>query len=203
MAPRRVKSSKQVYQLKISLDDIRPPIWRRVQVLDNITLRNLHWVIQLAMGWTNSHLHAFEVGRYPQEQRYGMVIDAYDTELGLKDDKKVYLSKIVDGEKFKFFYQYDFGDGWDHIILVEKILPIDPEVSYPICIKGKRACPPEDCGGVWGYMDLIDILQDPEHPDHESMLEWVDDGFDPNRFDLDAANKLLQQIDKFMSMYDR
>jgi hypothetical protein len=172
-----------------------------VQVLDNITLGQLHWIIQLAMGWTNSHLHSFEVGKYPLYTRYGAIMPDLGFEDDTKDEEKTVLNQIVQGEKFKFFYVYDFGDNWEHEILVEKILPIDPQVKYPICIKSKRACPPDDCGGVWGYIDLIDIIQDPEHPDHESMLEWVGGSFDPEACDLKAINEQLQELDTIKATY--
>jgi Plasmid pRiA4b ORF-3-like protein len=112
----------------------------------------------------------------------------------VRDEKRVKLSQIAMQEKVKFVYTYDMGDDWEHEILVEKILPPDPQIVYPICLKGKGACPPEDCGGVWGYKDLLTVLQQPEHPEYASMLEWVDDDFDPNFFDLDDVNELLHNL---------
>ena len=105
----------------------------------------------------------------------------------VKSDRRAKLNQVAPAEKFKFIYEYDFGDRWQHLLLVEEILPPEPEICYPICIKGKRACPPEDCGGVWGYGELLETLQDPNHPDHEEMLEWVDGDFDPEAFDLVGA----------------
>ena len=104
------------------------------------------------------------------------------------------LNKIVLGEKFKFSYLYDFGDSWDHEILIEKALEVDPQMDYPICIKGKRACPPEDCGGIWGYGQFLEAIQDPSHPEHEETLEWVGGGFDSEDPMLDEVNYQLKNM---------
>ena len=180
--------AESIYQLKITLKDFRPPIWRRVQVKSNITLGKLHQIIQASMGWTNSHLHGFSIGGV----EYGEPLP--ELELEIKNEQKVKLSKVVTGEKQKFFYTYDMGDSWEHEILVEKVLPHDPLVCYPVCITGKRACPPEDCGVVWGYADFLEAITQPDHPEHESMLEWVGGAFDPDAFILSEVNQLLQQI---------
>jgi len=136
----------EICQLKITLRYIRPPVWRRVQVLSDITLAKLHRIIQLAMGWYDSHLHQFIVG----EKYYGVPsIDEF-SELELKDERKARLSQVLWKSKQKMVYEYDFGDGWEHEILLEKVLQPDPGVRYPRCIGGARACPPEDCGGPGG-----------------------------------------------------
>lgn len=189
MAARR--KSRSVYQLKITLRDIRPPIWRRVQVRSDATLGHLHWVIQFAMGWTNSHLHSFSI----QGQEYSILMpDLGFDDLDMRDEQPVKLSKVILGEKFKFFYTYDFGDSWDHEVLVEKVLPAESDAAYPVCLKAKRACPPEDCGGTWGYQDLLEAIQDPDHPEYESFLEWVGGSFDPEDAELDEINILLKTI---------
>lgn len=188
MANQLQSMAKSIYQLKITLKDFRPPIWRRVQVNSDITLGKLHQIIQSSMGWTNSHLHGFSIGGV----EYGQPLPELDLEI--KNEQKVKLSKVVTGEKQKFFYTYDMGDSWEHEILVEKVLPHDPLVRYPVCITGKRACPPEDCGGVWGYAEFLEAIQQPDHPEHESMLEWVGCAFDPDAFILSEVNQLLQQI---------
>ena len=188
MANHLQSKAESIYQLKITLKDFRPPIWRRVQVKSNITLGKLHQIIQASMGWTNSHLHGFSIGGV----EYGEPLP--ELELEIKNEQKVKLSKVVTGEKQKFFYTYDMGDSWEHEILVEKVLPHDPLVCYPVCITGKRACPPEDCGGVWGYADFLEAITQPDHPEHESMLEWVGGAFDPDAFILSEVNQLLQQI---------
>jgi len=188
MANQFQSKTKSVYQLKITLKDFRPPIWRRVQVKSDITLGKLHKIIQASMGWTNSHLHGFSIGGV----EYGQPVPELNLEI--KNEQRVKLSKFVTEEKRKFFYTYDMGDSWEHEILVEKVLPHDPLVRYPVCITGKRACPPEDCGGVWGYADFLEAIQQPDHPEHESMLEWVGGAFDPDAFILSEVNQLLQQI---------
>ena len=181
-----------VFRLKIVLKWIKPDIWRRVEVPD-CTLEDLHWVIQLCMPWTNSHLWEFTVGK----ERYGMDVD--DAPFAMDDDDsepahKVQLSKLAaDGVK-KFTYMYDFGDSWDHIITLEKPVPRDPKAKYPRCVAGARACPPDDCGGAPGYEQLLEVLADKKHPDHEDMMEWAGGPIDPEAFDLDAANKQLQRL---------
>jgi hypothetical protein len=178
-----------IYQLKISLKGISPPVWRRVLVPADISLATLHDMIQAVMGWEDYHLHEFVVGGL----HYGQPSDEdwYD----VQDERKIRLNQIADAGA-RFTYTYDFGDDWEHIIEVEKRLSPDPEIRYPVCIKGKRACPPEDCGGVWGYADMLQILQDPEQEEYESMLEWVGEEFDPEAFDLDEVNQALERVRK-------
>jgi DNA invertase Pin-like site-specific DNA recombinase len=188
MANQLQSKTKSVYQLKITLKDFRPPIWRRVQVNSDITLGKLHQIIQASMGWTNSHLHGFSI----EGVEYGQPVPEFDLEI--KNEQRVKLSKVVTGEKKKFLYTYDMGDSWEHEILVEKVLPHDLLVRYPVCLTGKRACPPEDCGGVWGYAEFLEAIQQPDHPEHESMLEWVGSAFDPDAFILSEVNQLLRQI---------
>ena len=187
------KKAQSIYQLKITLKDIRPPIWRRVQVPSDITLGQLHWVIQLSMGWTNSHLHSFNI----QGVEYGVPMpDLGFDEMDLRDEQAVKLSRLVPGEKFKLSYPHDFRDATEHAVLIEKVLPTEPDVSYPVCIKAKRACPPEDCGGVWGYQEFLETIQDAEHPEHEEMLEWVGGFFDPEEAELGEINAQLKMIPK-------
>ncbi|HEY9828810.1 MAG TPA: plasmid pRiA4b ORF-3 family protein [Stenomitos sp.] len=188
MAPRKQAKSQTIYQLKITLKGARPPIWRRVQVTSDTTLGKLHQIIQETMGWFDYHLHSFLI----QGEEYGQPMLGEDVEV--HNEQSVKLSKVVTKEKLKFVYTYDFGDSWDHEIVVEKVLPLDPQVSYPVCLTGKRACPPEDCGGVWGYASFLEAIQDPSHSEHESMLEWVGGKFDPDAFDLNGVNQLLKQI---------
>jgi hypothetical protein len=181
----KTKQAGQVYQLKITLRDIKPPIWRRVQVKD-CSLAKLHEVIQVCMGWDGYHLHSFEIGgeQYSEPDPDGMM----ETE----DERKVKLSQVVSGGIKRFSYTYDFGDNWEHTIQVEKVLDAEPGVRYPRCIDGKRACPPEDCGGPWGYGELLEIIADPKHPEHEERMEWMGGEFDPEAFDLDAINAELR-----------
>ncbi len=188
MPSRKPSTKSLIYQLKISLQGSRPPIWRRVQVSGDITLEQLHTLIQVSMGWYNCHLHEFEI----QGQTYGQPMPDYDYH-SVVNESKARLGQVVTDEKVKFSYIYDMGDGWDHQILVEKILPPDPEVQYPLCVKGKRACPPEDCGGIWGYADFLEAIQDPNHDEHDSMLEWVGGSFDPEEFDLEETNRQIKR----------
>ena len=190
MPARKSTPSAPIYQLKITLRDSRPPIWRRVLVPADFTLAKLHWVIQQAMGWTNSHLHHFRVG----ETYYSLPAPYTDwDELNEKDSRKVRLDQIAPRVKAKFVYEYDFGDSWEHEIVVEKILP-EPGVKYPTCLKGKGACPPEDVGGVWGYAGFLEAIHDPNHEEHKMYLEWIGGSFDPEAFDLDDTNAALRRV---------
>jgi hypothetical protein len=142
------------------------------------------------MGWYNAHLHHFKIG----EVYYSIPMPMFGMEdMGSEDSRKVKLSQVVTGEKFKFMYEYDFGDSWYHDIVVEKILPHDPQQKLPTCIKGKLACPLEDIGGVWGYYRFLEIINDPEHPEHEEMLEWGGD-VDPEAFDMEVINQRLSSL---------
>ena len=182
------KQPDSIYQLKVTLNNSKPLIWRRIQVNSDITLYKLHQILQVVMGWFNSHLHQFIV----RGQYYGTPDPDFGFEV--KNEKRIKLNQIVSRAGDKFIYEYDFGDGWKHIILLEKILQPEAGVRYPICLEGKRACPPEDCGGIWGYYNLLKAIQDPAHPEHEDMLEWLGDGFDPEEFDLEVINEELKTI---------
>jgi hypothetical protein len=187
MAAKKTK----VYQLKITLEDIRPPIWRRVLVNSSSSLADLHWIIQIAMGWTNSHLHQFRHGG-----EFYQTPDPFDDGLGFMDalDSSQYrIDRLLTREKDNMRYEYDFGDGWRHKIVLEKILPADDALSLPQCIKGKRACPPEDVGGVWGYEDLLEILEDKNHEEYKSRLDWLGGEFDPEALDLSDINQQLKR----------
>ncbi len=177
-----------VYQIKVTLEDISPPIWRRIQVTNDITLRKLHRILQIILGWYDYHLHEFIIDNI----HYGQPDP--DSMFEVKTEKNVKLTKVVSGEGAKFTYIYDFGDYWRHKILIEKILPLEPNKQYPICLKGKRAGPPEDCGGAGGYYDFLEAIQNPENPEHEDMLEWVGGSFDPEAFDINEINQELEKI---------
>jgi hypothetical protein len=181
------KQLKSIYQIKISLIGAKPPIWRTVLVASDINLETFHEVIQLTMGWTESHLHQF----IDNKKAYGSHDN--DFELEMEDEAKYKLFQLLKTEKESLTYEYDFGDSWEHKILLEKILPYDSNIHLPVCIKGKRACPPEDCGGIWGYEELLKTLSDPKHPDHEDTLEWLGGEFDPEEFDLEEINDDLAE----------
>jgi len=180
------------FQLKISLNDIRPPIWRRVLTKD-CTLAKLHDIIQASMGWFNSHLHLFEI----REDRYGDLFQwpkDYLDVLETLNEEKLKLSQIVAQGIKKFGYEYDMGDSWRHTVVIEKTVPVEAGVKYPRCISGERACPPEDCGGPWGYPEFVEAIQKPRHKRHRELLEWVGGGFDPDKFDLEAVNEELKEV---------
>lgn len=186
-AKARTEPPASVHRLKITLTGIRPPIWRRVLVASDITLAGLHDVIQAAMGWYDSHLHEFEIGG----QRYGNLSHFAGEDPEMRNETLTRLATIAPNAKDRFGYMYDFGDSWQHDILVEAVLPPEPGASYPVCVTGKRACPPEDCGGVWGYVDLLEALADPANPDHADLTEWMGGPFDPAAFDLAECNRRL------------
>jgi hypothetical protein len=189
LPPKRTKSAgpAPIYQLKVTLKGSKPPIWRRLLVPANENLTRLHAIMQAAFGWEDAHLHVFETP-------YGSFGRA-DQELGHKAGAGVTLEQVAPQAKDKITYVYDFGDDWEHEIAVEKIIDRDPALSYPYCSGGRRAAPPEDCGGVWGYAETLAALADPEHPEHQDRLEWLGltDGsqFDPAAFDVDAVNRAL------------
>jgi len=183
-------AAKKVYQFKVTLKGIRPPIWRRFQVVSSITFYELHHILQEVMGWYNAHLHQFDLGGL-------LVTDAETLAEGWGDgvdEQKARLNKYVGREGQKLGYEYDFGDGWEHTLLLEKILPAEKNIHYPRCLKGKRACPPEDCGGVWGYAELLEVLADEDHSEHEEYLDWFGGDLDPEAFDLDEINEILQDM---------
>ena len=187
------KANALVFQIKITLKYSKPPIWRRVLISSETTLPKLHDIIQAAMGWDNSHLHAFNIHgeHYSAPSPY----DSYHLqEMGMKSTNRKKLNTLVSGEGDKFTYEYDFGDSWLHEIKIEKVLPPDPKQTLPVCIKGKRACPPEDIGGVWGYEEFLEAIKDPNHPQHDDYIEWIDGDFDPEAFDLDEVNAWLKEL---------
>jgi Plasmid pRiA4b ORF-3-like protein len=185
------RSTGTVYQLKITLKESQPPIWRRIQVKD-CTLDKLHEHIQTAMGWTNSHLHHFEV----EKQLYGdpmLIGDNFD-DMEYEDSTATNLSDIIpeNRRKFRFDYEYDFGDSWHHEILWEGCPKEEPGKKYPLCLEGERGCPPEDCGGIWGYPDFVQAIDNPNHERHKELLEWIGSSFDPEAFDPAAATKAMK-----------
>jgi hypothetical protein len=184
------EANQHIYQLKVTLKESKPPIWRRFQIPGNITLHRLHLVLQDMMGWTNSHLYRFDIGGV-QYSIPDPEDDFYD--LHFVDSRRTKLSKVVLREKAKFAYEYDFGDSWEHQIQVEKILPPESGAQYPVCLAGKRACPPEDCGGIWGYEELLEIITDPLHEEYHETIEWLGGSFDPEEFDIDRVNRALRR----------
>jgi Plasmid pRiA4b ORF-3-like protein len=189
---KRAKSDRPapVYRLKVGLRGAKPPIWRRLEVPADISLARLHTVIQIAFGWHDSHLHVFETP-------YGNFGTA-DPDLGHRAEEPVTLEQVAPAVNNKLRYTYDFGDDWEHDILVEKTLDRDETATYPRCTGGRRAAPPEDCGGTWGYADLVEVLNDPADPEHHDRLEWLGldhaADFDPDRFDAETVTQALSRL---------
>ena len=183
-----------IYQLKIVLNYLRPAIWRRVLVRGDIPLGLLHAVIQVAMGWTNSHLHHFLVGeRYYSDPSFGL--DNYSDEEQTLDENQAVLTQVAPHKGDAFLYEYDFGDSWEHVIRVEKIQAPDPSWTvFAECIGGARACPPENCGGVPGYEDLLETLKHPKREEYRELMEWLGGSFDPEAFDLNKVNRHLGKL---------
>ncbi len=180
-----------LYQLKITLRRSKPPIWRRVIVRADMKLDRLHRVIQTAMGWMDCHLHQFRVGQVcfgaPSPEALGWGPE-------MMNEKRYVVADLASTVKQKFIYDYDFGDGWEHEVRLEKLLPPDPEFKHPVCLAGANACPPEDCGGVWGYADLLAALADPKHEQHKEMTEWIGGEWDPTRFSADLVTACLRRV---------
>ena len=194
MAKKKIWLPQEIYQLKVTLLDTRPPIWRRLLVPAGLTLEVLHDVLQLAMGWTDSHLHEFRVG----PKRFG-VPDPEDQLMGLpgvSNERSAHLFKVLGKAGAKARYTYDFGDNWEHAIVVEKVLPPEPGVAYPICVGGKLRCPPEDCGSIPGYYNLLEVIRDPTHEEHEDMLAWLGGSYDPEAFSVDDVNRRLAPLQR-------
>jgi hypothetical protein len=172
-----------VLSLKVTLRGTKPPIWRRILMPGSRNLFDVHMAIQVTMGWMDSHLHAFDFGG----QQYGDPTQMDD----LANEERLTLNGIVKSGLSRFLYTYDFGDTWEHDVVIEKAPPAHTATSFPACIGGKRRCPPEDCGGVWGYDELLTILADPAHPRHEEQKEWIGGAFDPDYFSLPDADAIL------------
>jgi hypothetical protein len=177
-----------VYQVKITLAEVDSPrVWRRVLVPVAMGLDRLHDVIQAAMGWENSHLHVFSDGR----TQYGVP----DPELEFRDERAATVRDLLPRVGSRARYTYDFGDDWEHELVVEQQLAAEPNVAYPVCVAGAGACPPEDSGGAWDYEHLREVLADPTSDEHQDMLAWLGldraGDFDPHRFDVDPANRAL------------
>lgn len=184
------RRAEAIWQVKISLRGAKPPIWRRVIVPASMTLTDLHHVIQTAMGWTDTHLHEFEIGgvRYAAPNPF---YDELDSEV--LDAGSVRLADVTDVGA-TMTYTYDFGDDWRHDVLVEKEVETDAEIALPICVAGRRGCPPEDVGGVWGYEGFLEAWQDPSHPEHAELREWAGPYFDPVTFDAAEVNVRLRAL---------
>ena len=176
------KRASKIFQFKIKLRGITPMIWRRVQVKSDITFGMLHVFIFRAMGWEGYHLHEFVMcnPKKGYEDHIGRIDEEMDEDF--IDEDKLRIDRYFSMTNNTARYVYDFGDDWEHDIVLEKILEAQEGITYPICLAGKRACPPEDCGGVWGYKNLIEIMQDPDHDEYEEMVDWHGE-LNPEAFD--------------------
>lgn len=177
-----------IYRLKVSLKGTKPSVWRRIEVEGDTTLHRLHRVLQVVMGWKDYHLYEFMLdGRHflEPDPDYGP---------GVENSRRMRLNQIVAETKRRLTYIYDFGDGWQHDVLVERVLPAEEGVRYPHCTGGRMACPPEDCGGLGGYGNLLEVIGDPEDPGYDEMMEWLGGSYDPEAFDLEGVNERLRRM---------
>jgi Plasmid pRiA4b ORF-3-like protein len=190
VARRVAKLTALQAQLRVELRGVEPLVWRRVLVPENITLAKLHVVLQWTMGWSNSHLHEYEIAR----RRYGIPDDEWPSTEPVTDERPVRLKPLIEDGLRRFTYLYDFGDHWEHIVKVEDLVP--PKAARPliVCLAGENACPPEDVGGYPGYAEFLEALKDPAHEEHANMLRWVGGSFDPAAFDLAEVNERLTAI---------
>lgn len=182
----------KIYKLKISLLNIKPPIWRRISVKGDVDLNDLHMIIQIAMGWENCHLYEFrnqEMYISGSDENPFFTIESDEDEDAISPDS-ITLQEVLQKKGDKIRYTYDFGDSWDHTIMVEAI-ESGKQPHKAVCLTGKRNCPPEDCGGPWGYIDMLEAVKDPKHPNHDDMIEWLGENFDPEYFDKIEVNRLL------------
>ncbi|MFH1747587.1 MAG: plasmid pRiA4b ORF-3 family protein [Planctomycetota bacterium] len=201
MAKKKLKKSSRkraprvnsIHELEITLLDIEPRIWRRFVVRSDITLAKLHDIIQVVMGWDDSHLHQFitqDETRYEPPSPYG------DSGWGIQanDSRKARVSTVLPATGAQLLYEYDFGDSWEHLIEVVDVRPPEPDTHLFRCLAGERNCPPEDCGGSYRYPEMLAALADPKDPEHEDIVEWIGDEFDAEAFDMDKINKVLARF---------
>jgi Plasmid pRiA4b ORF-3-like protein len=177
---RMARTADSIVSLKVTLRGIRPPIWRRLLVLGKATLGNLHETIQAAMGWEGYHLHGFNVAG----RTYG---DPHSVD-DVADEERLTVDGVLGTGVVRFTYTYDFGDNWEHTIAIEAKQPPIVGRSYPACVAGKRNCPPEDCGGPWGYQELLAALANPAHPEHREWIQAIGKDFDPEAFSVELAD---------------
>lgn len=188
--PSRRTEPERIYQLHVALDDIQPTIWRRLWVADTLTLAKLDRIVQAAMGWTNSHLHEFKIAG----KRYGIPDDEWPDDDPASDDRQSHVSAVLGDSVNEFSYLYDFGDHWQHTVKVEKLLKPNEINTWPTCLGGQNACPPEDVGGIGGYMEFLEAVRDPMHEEHIAMWRWSGGPFDPAGFDVNAANAAIRKL---------
>lgn len=177
-----------LYELRVQLKDIEPPVWRELRVPRRMTLDELHEVLQVAMGWTNSHLYLFHAGG----KKYGEPDPDPNWEK-VQDSARTTLEDIVTEAGQSFVYEYDLGDSWMHEVTVSGSVEAAGN-ERPRCLGGARACPPEDCGGPWRYQELLEAISDSRHEEHDELLDWVGEDFDPEAFDARSVDTALGQM---------
>lgn len=187
----------EVIQLKITLDKTKPAIWREVQVERSSTFFELHHIIQIAFGWKNYHLYEFSIDGHTLGAPEDYMANIPVTEEGVIDARDITVDLIIEPDE-TFSYLYDFGDSWKHLITVEKFLPQQKAKKYPFCDGGELSCPPEDCGGIPGFYNLLEILKDKKHPEYRDSKRWVGKNYDQSLFDKEKVDKRLISLDKYI-----
>lgn len=187
-----------ILQLRVELLEVSPEISRNILVPSGMPVSDFHKVLQTTMGWTNSHPHQFSRGQttispFPDEEEPEE--EDIPDDPGSPDYYSLTVRNLLRSEGDGILYTYDFGDSWEHEIVLEKAFAPDPGKNYPFCTGGKRACPPEDCGGPFGFAEILEALGDPGHPEHDSFIDWLGEDYDPARFDPEEVNRLLQSDD--------
>lgn len=192
---------KSIYQIYIELQDIEPKIWRRFQVNSDIELTDLHKIIQVLMGWTNSHLHQYIMNDKYYSPRTDGDEDFWDDTMNV-DYQGLKLNDLLKKEQELMEYEYDYGDSWMHNLILEEVLSCVNDSFQPVCLDGMRHCPPEDCGGSYGYMEVLKILKNHKSPEHKEWKAWLGEGFNPEEFDIEEINKSLKQPDYGLPKWD-
>jgi len=187
---------KDIFQIKISLDNAKPSIYRTILVESDTTFIDFHHIIQISMGWDDYHMYQFETGDYTIAEPDELM------EIESIDPASITINEVLKQSGDKIKYEYDFGDGWMHTIQLEKIIPYQLNKIYPTCIRGKRSCPPEDCGGIWGYENLKKVIKNKKHPEYKETIEWVGIDFDPDYFDIEYVNEVLDELDYYLDEHE-
>ena len=187
-----------IIQLKITIENSKPAIWRRVRVEKQTTFFELHHIIQITFGWQNYHVYEFFIDNHKLGAPDDYLKNVPSTDEGVIDARDIALDSLIVQPRETFKYEYDFGDSWMHRIVVERFLPKEEFIEYPYCMSGKYSSPPEDCGGISGYYDMLKILKDKKHPDYKETLKWVGKKFDPLYFDKEGVNKKLLRLDEYI-----
>lgn len=182
-----------IHRLKVTLKNVKPPVWRRIEIDSYVKLDVLAVILEDAMGWDGYHLHAFEIGDTTYRDR--QYVDDSPWGRRQRDESRHRLSNLLSQVGDKARWDYDFGDGWEHDLVVEAIEPADPTISYPRCVAGRRMCPLEDCGGPWGYAHMLEVIADPSHEEHAELADWLPPSFDPEHFDAIATTEAMQWSD--------